>query len=160
MPEIVCRVIDCHVFYKKNSEPAYLLMKRSDGVLYAGSWRMVGGKIEAGEKAFEAGLRELKEETGLTPVRFWSVPYVNSFYEASKDRVNIIPVFAAEVDTRSVTLSAEHVEYRWVSYEEAGSLLPWPAQIEGLRIVHEFIAASKPVSTFTEIDVKPFSSKP
>ena len=151
MPEIVSRVVDCHVFYKKNTGPLYLLMKRADAVIYAGSWRMVGGKIETGEKAYTTALRELKEETALTPKRLWSVPYINSFYEAAKDRVNIIPVFAAEVDTPSVTLSAEHSEYQWASYADARVLLPWPAQIEGLRIVHEFIVAEKLVAEFVEI---------
>jgi dATP pyrophosphohydrolase len=151
MPEIVSRVIDCHVFCRKHITPLYLLMKRADGVVYAGSWRMVGGKIESGEKAYATALRELKEETALAPRRLWSVPYINSFYEAAKDRVNIIPVFAAEVDTMSVTLSAEHGEYQWVPYADAKTLLPWPAQIEGLRIVHEFIVGQKLVAEFVEI---------
>lgn len=151
MPEIVCRVIDCHVFFRKNGIPTYLLMERSGDVIYAGSWRMVGGKIEGEEKAFETAVRELKEETGLSASRLWAVPYTNHFYEASKDRVNIIPVFAAEVHTQNVILSKEHVAFRWVTYEEAKELLPWPAQIEGLRIVHEFIAADKIVSQFVEI---------
>lgn len=151
MPEIVCRVIDCHVFFRKGHLPYYLLMRRSGDVIYAGSWRMVGGKIEAGEKAYTTALRELKEETRLSASRLWAVPFTNNFYEASKDRVNIIPVFAAEVLSQEVVLSREHNEFRWVTFEEASELLPWPAQIEGLRIVHEFIAGEKPVSLFVEI---------
>ncbi len=151
MPDVVCRVIDCHVFYRNNGSPLYLLMRRSSDVIYAGSWRMVGGKIEAGEKAYETALRELKEETGLAARKLWAVPYVNQFYEANKDRVNIIPVFAAEADKQEVVLSREHSEYRWFDYNEAKELLPWPAQIEGLRIVHEFIIAGKTVSQFVEI---------
>lgn len=151
MPEITCRVIDCHVFIVKDGEPLYLLLKRSPDVLYAGSWRMVGGKIEPGEKAYETAIRELSEETGLKPLRMWSVPYINSFYEASKDRVNIIPVFAVEADSENVRLSREHAEYRWISFAEAAELLPWPAQIEGLRIIHEYIVKQKMVSGFVEI---------
>ena len=33
---------------------------------YAGRWSLPGGKIEAGESAAEAALRELEEETGVT----------------------------------------------------------------------------------------------
>jgi dATP pyrophosphohydrolase len=128
-------------------------MQRSEDVIYAGSWRMVGGKIEKHEKAYETALRELREETGLNALRLWAAPFINNFYEASKDRVNIIPVFAAEVGSQEVVLSREHSAYRWVSYEEARELLPWPSQIEGLRIVHEFIAAGKIVSSFVEIKV-------
>lgn len=151
MPEIICRVIDCHVFCRKNNLPYYLLMHRSGDVIYATSWRMIGGKIETSEKAYETALRELKEETGLMPARLWAVPYTNNFYEASHDRVNIIPVFAAEVTSQHVVLSKEHDSFRWVSYEEARELLPWPAQIEGLRIVNEFIVSEKMVSSFVEI---------
>jgi dATP pyrophosphohydrolase len=153
MPEIICRVIDCHVFTMKDGAPRYLLLKRASEVIYAGSWRMVGGKIEPGEKAYETAIRELVEETGLKPGRLWSVPYINSFYEASKDRVNIIPVFAARVDSEIVRLSREHSEFRWLSYEESVAFLPWPAQIEGLRIVHEYIVQQKTVSGFMEISV-------
>lgn len=151
MPEIVCRVIDCHVFFRKGDQPYYLLLRRSGDVIYAGSWRMVGGKIENEETAYATALRELKEETGLFASRLWAVPYTNNFYEASKDRVNIIPVFAAEVLLQNVVLSREHSEFRWVTFDEARDLLPWPAQIEGLRIVHEFIVSGKPVSPFVEI---------
>jgi dATP pyrophosphohydrolase len=151
MPEIVCRVIDCHVFFRKDGLPYYLLLQRSDEVIYAGSWRMVGGKIEAGETAYTSALRELKEETGLSASRLWAVPYTNNFYEASKDRVNIIPVFAAEVLSQDAVLSREHNAFRWVTFEEARELLSWPAQIEGLRVVHEFIVSGKPVGPFVEI---------
>lgn len=153
MPEITCRVIDCHVFMFNDGIPKYLLMKRASDVIYAGSWRMVGGKIEAGEKAYETAIRELREETGLTPDRMWSVPYINSFYEASKDRVNIIPVFAVRVPDGDVKLSREHAEYKWCFYEEARELLPWPAQTEGLRIVHEYIVQQRMVSEFVEIQL-------
>lgn len=151
MPKIVCRVIDCHVFNRKDRIPRYLLMQRAGDVIYAGSWRMIGGKIEKGEKAYETAVRELKEETGLSPARLWAVPYTNNFYEASNDRVNIIPVFAAEVHSQNVILSEEHAAFRWVTFEEAKELLPWPAQIEGLRIIHEFIVTEKMVSQFVEI---------
>lgn len=151
MPEITCRVIDCHVFIVKDDEPLYLLLKRAPDVIYAGSWRMVGGKIEPGEKAYETAIRELEEETGLKPLRMWSVPYINSFYEASKDRVNIIPVFAVQSNSDKVRLSREHAEFRWLPYDDALALLPWPAQQEGLRIVHAYIVKQKTVSEFVEI---------
>lgn len=151
MTEVTCRVIDCHVFTLDNHRVEYLLLQRAASVIYAGSWRMIGGKIEPGEKAYETALRELTEETGLKALQFWAVPYINSFYETEKDRVNIIPVFAARVEKKDITLTREHSAYRWCTYEEARELLPWPAQIEGLRIVHEFIVTGQSVSGFTEV---------
>lgn len=153
MPEILCRVIDCHVFFIKDGLPLYLLMQRSESAIYARSWRMIGGKIEPGEKAYQTALRELREETGLKPAALWAVPYINSFYEASHDRVNIIPVFAAQVERMDVILSREHQTFRWMTYDEALALLPWPAQREGLRIVHEYIVERKTVADFVQIDL-------
>lgn len=151
MPELLCRVVDCHVFVRTSGGPLYLLMKRSPDVVYAGSWRMVGGKIEPGEKAVETAVRELREETGLQARRLWSVPYVSSFYESSRDRVNIIPVFAAEVTSRHIRLSPEHIDHAWFTYEEACEKLPWPGQLEGLRIVHEYIVPHRMVAGFVEV---------
>ena len=153
MPEIISRVIDCHVFMLEGGIPHYLVLRRAADVIYAGTWRMVGGKIEPGEKAWETALRELKEETGLSPQVLWSVPFLNSFYESSHDRVNIIPVFAAQVDTDQVLLSGEHDEYQWAQFDKAEELLAWPAQKQGLRIVDEFIANPLPVEGFLRIDI-------
>ena len=91
----VIRVFDCHV-----AQPAagggleFLLLHRAPGRIYAGDWRMVGGKLE-GKTAWQACIRELQEETGLVPSRLFTVPFLNRFYEWSHDRVNEIPVFLA-----------------------------------------------------------------
>lgn len=151
MAEIVCRVIDCHVFRRVQPEPVYLVLRRAPKTIYAGSWRMVGGKISAGEKAFETAIRELREETGLTPARFWTVNFVNSFYEAAHDRINVIPVFAAEVVSDAVRLSGEHDECAWLPFDEAVKRLEWPAQKEGLRMIHDYIIPGKAVAGFMEI---------
>jgi 8-oxo-dGTP diphosphatase len=42
-----------------------LLIKRGRGH-YAGLWSLPGGHIEPGEKAVDAALREVREETGVT----------------------------------------------------------------------------------------------
>ncbi len=153
MTETIVRVMDCHVFYRTEDGPLYLLLRRSKDVLYADSWRMIGGKIEANEKAFETAIREVREETGLDVERLWAVPFTNSFYEASHDRINMIPVFAAEVLSQDVHLSREHQGCEWMTYEEAWRALPWPAQREGLRLVEEYIASGAAVSRFVAIPI-------
>nr|BCX01752.1 MAG: hypothetical protein KatS3mg041_1798 [Bacteroidota bacterium] len=150
MAQVVLRVVDVYVYRMGRDGPEYLLLKRAPDRLYGGTWRMVGGKIQEGEPAWKAALRELAEETGLEPRRFWSVPSVNAFYEWVEDRLNVIPVFAAEVGYGAeVRLSAEHVDARWFFIDEALRLLIWPEQRRLLRLVHElFASGSAPAELF------------
>ena len=97
MTEIVVGVMDCHVFRLVDNEPIYLLLKRSPEQMYPRIWQCVTGKIEAGEKPNETALRELKEETGLTPLNKWTVDRVHHFFEAEQNRMNLIPIFGVEV---------------------------------------------------------------
>ena len=139
MTEIVVRVVDCHVFRIVESAPLYLLLKRSQNQMYPNIWQCVTGKIETGEKPYEAALRELKEETELTPVSMWTVDQVNHFFEAEQNRMNLIPVFAVEVESENVTLSPEHTEYRWCNVEAGINLLLWNQQKQGLQTLHQMI---------------------
>jgi dATP pyrophosphohydrolase len=102
---------------------------------------MVGGKIKSSEAAWETARRELREETGCTPVRFWTVPSVNSFYEWQADRVNLIPAFAAEVsgEVGDVTLDDEHDRYTWLSLDDAADRLGWPEQERLLRLTDRLL---------------------
>ena len=45
---------------------AFLLASRPVGKAYAGYWEFPGGKLEAGESAYDALVRELHEEMGIT----------------------------------------------------------------------------------------------
>jgi dihydroneopterin triphosphate diphosphatase len=130
------RLIDVYPYRWVQEGPELLLLRRSESVVYAGQWRMVGGKIRPGEKAWEAALRELKEETGADPVRFWSVPSMNAFYEWQHDRVHLIPVFAAELADDPV-LDDEHTGFKWVTQEVAETLILWPEQRRLCRLIVE-----------------------
>ena len=78
--KIVVRVVDCHIFRWDNGEPVFLLLKRSENQMYPGIWQCVTGKIEIGEKPHETAIRELQEETGLTPISTWTIDQVNHFF--------------------------------------------------------------------------------
>jgi len=121
----------------------HLLLHRAQGAVYSGEWRMVGGKVEDSESAWQAGLRELSEETGLKPVRFWALPSVNSFYEWQSDAVHHIPAFAAEVD-RNPVLDHEHDDFAWLSLEDALIRMAWPEQCRLLRLLDSYLRRSVP----------------
>ena len=131
--------MDCHVFRLVDNEPIYLLLKRSPEQIYPGIWQCVTGKIEAGEKPHETALRELNEETGLTPLSMWIVDQVNHFFEAEQNRMNLIPVFGVEVESEMVILSNEHTEYKWCKIDEGIDLLLWNQQKQGLINFHQML---------------------
>lgn len=123
------RLVDVYVYRREQEGVKVLLLERAPDVVYAGQWRMVGGKVRTTEKAYEAGLRELKEETGLVPKLFWTLPSVNQFYDARTDEVHQVPAFAAEVSAPcTILLNHEHVGKKWLSGSEIASYVHWPEQ--------------------------------
>ena len=133
----IIRVIDCHVA-RPTAEGSegyeYLLLLRAPGRVDQGRWRIVTGKIQGSEAAWQAARRELQEETQLPLNRLIVVPYVSRYYEWEHDRLNDIPVFlAVTAPDASPILDDEHVDFRWATRDEALDLLVWPSQRDGLR---------------------------
>lgn len=155
MPQIVCNIIEVCVFSFENKEPLYLMLRRSRSEnLYPDAWQIVTGSIEAGETALHAALRELKEETGYLPQKFWIVPHVNTFFSVNDDALNHTVIFAAQVFPESnPVLSHEHHQFQWCTIDEAKKLCVWPGQIRALEIVHEFIVRGSKASEFSEIQL-------
>jgi len=143
MPESVLRVVDVYPYRETSVNPEFLLLRRAPGTQYAGQWRMVGGKIEPDEAAWETALREVQEETGQTPDRLWTIPSVNAFYEWEDDRINLIPAFAAALP-RNPVLDDEHDAFTWLPAQEAVDRLTWPEQQRLLRLADQTLRAGVP----------------
>ncbi len=152
MPKINSDIVEVVLFRRKN-EPEFLILQRSDDeTIYPGLWQIVSGGIEPGEKAYEAALREVREETGFSPLGLYNTPLTNTFYFFTNDSVNLSPVFAAEVDpNEDVRLSEEHKDFRWLTMEDAISLLVWPGQKNAVRIIDEYIVRRNPSEGFMKI---------
>ena len=115
---------------------------------------MVSGKIEKGETAWQAALREIKEETGLIPDRLYSANEVELFYEVSQNCTNVAPVFIGFIDShQAVELSSEHSEYKWVTCEEAVQLLTFVHQKKTIEIIEATFVRQKPLE-FLKITTK------
>lgn len=112
---------------------------------------MVGGKIEGSERAWQTALREVLEETGLHPLRLWTIPSANVFYEWEHDRVNVCPAFAAEVSSDPV-VEREHEDYGWFNTDEAVDQLLWPEQQRLLRLTAAMLAEGVPPELFIRIE--------
>jgi dihydroneopterin triphosphate diphosphatase len=147
MPEFVSNTIQLHVVKKEGDKYKFLVLQRADDVYpYPGLWQVITGTMRGGETAKETALRELEEETGLKPLKFWTLPYLTTFFDAETDRVNASPVFATWVETdKEVIISSEHKDYKWCDYEECIRILELPSHKEGTRIFYEFILMSKKI---------------
>ena len=101
---------------KINGEIKILLMKRNKG----GFWCHVAGKVEVGEKAWQAIIREFYEETAIDVKQLYSADYLEQFYEAMLNVIEMIPVFVVYCEeNQKIILNEEHSEYIWCSLDEA-----------------------------------------
>ncbi len=152
--ELITNLIEAHIFRQTEGGIEFLLLKRAETEIYPGLWQMVSGKIKKDEKAFEAALREIKEESSLIPKKFWAAPNINSFYDLDKDSISFLPVFAALVDKNiEVSISHEHSEYAWCLPDEAKKLLAWPGQRESVDLIAHYFIKEPEFLNFIEIKI-------
>ncbi|MBG93592.1 MAG: NUDIX domain-containing protein [Chloroflexi bacterium] len=148
-------LIDCHVARPSRQnfgEFEYLALRRASKKIYAGQWRIVTGKIEQSESAWQAAKREVKEETQFDNFRFFVIPFVSSFYEWESDHLHSIPVFLALVNQDiDPILNDEHCDFRWCLIEEIVDLLDWPAQRNGVRAAEMFLKSREELINSLEI---------
>jgi len=150
--KIISSIIEAHLFRVQNGLIEFLLLKRSPDEYYPNLWQMVSGSIEENETAFKAALREIKEETNLTPIKIWAAPKVNSFYSPDFDYICLIPVFAAQVDFNSlIQISLEHTEYKWVTPDKAVKMLAWDGQRRSVELITDYFLNRNSFLNFIEI---------
>jgi len=93
------------------------------------NWDFPKGMVEAGEAPLDAAIRETAEEAAISDLDFrWGEAYCETTpYRGGK----VARYYLAETMQASVRLPVspelgrpEHDEWRWVSFEQAGRLLP------------------------------------
>jgi bis(5'-nucleosidyl)-tetraphosphatase len=125
--DYIDRVKECSLS-EEHSAGAVIFRRAKDDILYLllhyaeGHWGSPKGHTEKTETDEETARREIAEETGLTDISF--VPGFKENFEYSfvgkKGLVNkTVTFFLAETGTKKITLSAEHTEADWLTYEQA-----------------------------------------
>ena len=153
MTKMKVRVIDAYVYRKTMEGIEFLILKRAKTKIYEHLWQGVAGKIEEGEKAWEAAIRELREETGLTPLKVFIADHVSSFYEKHGDRLNFVPVFGIEVGSQEVILSTEHCDFKWVKLNVGLSYLVWNGQKRGIQVVNDMVISNDDRMKWSQIKI-------
>lgn len=134
MTEVSVAYIDVYVLRTSAGGFDVLCLRRGPDGRCPGSWETVHGHIEPGEKPADAAVRELREETGLAPSRLYNLSRVETFYEHSRDRIALIPVFCALVAAESqVRLGPEHETHEWLGVGEAKQRFAWPRERRALE---------------------------
>ena len=151
MPNIEVRVIDAYVYRTTSAGLLFLVLKRAKTKMYEHIWQGVAGKIEDGETSWKAAIRELKEETGLAPLKIFVADHVSKFYETNGDRINFVPVFGIEVDSERVIISQEHCDHKWVDLNGALDLLVWRGQKQAIQVVHDMVISNDDRMRWSEV---------
>ena len=155
MPKVKSNRVAVYVFRRLSGGAQFLQLHRAAGSGdYAGTWQTVYGGIKSGETAINAALRELKEETQLVPTKFFQVEYLESFYHRARDRVTVLPVFAAQIAPHAkVILDAEHDDFRWVDLPDVADHFVWRVQRQAIAIIEQDILGTSPAKELLTIKI-------
>ena len=124
------------VLFRNTAEgPRFLLLD------YGKHWDYAKGHLEHGESAWQAAVRELREETGIRHVdrigRFQRDMHY-AFRSASKGPITkTVTYFLGRTRAEAVKVSDEHEGYAWLPYEQALARLTYDNAREMLRAAWE-----------------------
>ncbi|HYM77976.1 MAG TPA: NUDIX domain-containing protein [Candidatus Dormibacteraeota bacterium] len=108
------------------------------------------GLVDPGEKALEAALREVREETGITAVPIAKLTDIKYMYVRTwgdGERVFKIVSFyllryeSGQIDNLSEDMRVEVARALWVRLEDAARLLAYKGEKQVARLALEYVAA-------------------
>jgi mutator protein MutT len=94
---------------------SFLVAKRAYGKL-AEKWEFPGGKIEEGETAEMAIVREIKEELGLDII---PEKKVDVFFHSHKEwEVELVLIQCSLFPSQKIVSDGSHTEHAWIQFSE------------------------------------------
>jgi 8-oxo-dGTP pyrophosphatase MutT (NUDIX family) len=128
------------LYRESEAGPLFLLLD------YGKHWDYAKGHLEEGETAWQAAVRELREETGIRQVDRVTtfqrdMHYI--FFSPRKGRIHkTVTYFLGRTRTQTVTISDEHRGYAWLPFEEAMEKLTYDNARDVLAGAHEALLKS------------------
>lgn len=136
-----------HIFLyrQRNGQYEYAIFQRSD---FTPCWQGVCGGLEGEETILEGARRELWEEAGVTgefPIyRLDSISFLPAGIFGKKyrklwgEKTILVPMYALAMPyDGEIRLSDEHLEVRWLPYEQAHDLVYFDSQQTSLYELNE-----------------------
>ncbi len=133
----------------------FLCLRRARVRYLPGVWQPVTGRRRRGETALAAAAREVREETGLSPRRWWALESPTVYYDSRWDEVMALPLFAAEVGAAdAVRLSREHDDWAFLPARAAARRFLWEAQRQALGAVERQVLSGGPLADALEVTAR------
>jgi 8-oxo-dGTP diphosphatase len=107
-----------------------------------GEWSIPGGRIEYGERAADAALRELKEETGVEAELTGLLDVVDGLFPGDPPRHYVLIDYAARWLAGEPAPGDDAAEAAFYPLEAIDGLVSWPETRRIIRLAAE--RASKP----------------
>lgn len=105
-------------------------------------WEFPKGTVEDEEELQQTAKREVKEETGISGIKIIDGFREDYSYYFEIDNTKIhktVHLFVGHAFENSVSLSKEHVDYQWRTYDEAKNTLTHSGVKNILTKVHKFL---------------------
>ena len=134
-----------------NEKPLYCVFHRSDH----DQWQFIAGGGENSETPKDAAVREISEEGGVAAEGLFSLTsmcYVRADCFSEKARASwssdiyVIPEYSFAFEcNEEITVSREHTDSLWLSYEEAASRLEFDSNKTALYELNERLLNKKQI---------------
>ena len=125
----MARIVEVAAAVLEKADGTFLLAQRPEGKIWAGYWEFPGGKVEAGERAIDALIRELREELGIEASTVY--PWITRVFTYPHATVRLS--FFRVTEWRGEPYPHEGQQFSWQMAQDVGVAPILPANEPILR---------------------------